>query len=89
METPFELRAPILVTEGSEFEIACLVPPSYPWGGIRVALEAVASESKIRDSLRTTLRIQYAPCGTWLMTCRLSSGQYLERPIQVKGLCDG
>lgn len=86
--TEFELKVPVAVLEGHTFYVDCYVPQEWPKSRIAVSLAGVASTERARDSIRTRLKIDYAPCGTWQAVCAVSTGQVIEREVQVRGSCD-
>lgn len=81
---------PRVILAGTAVWVTCYVPASSKARAVRYGLEGVRMSQQPIDGIQYRLLAERVPCGTWVATCALSTGERVEAPLEVMGgECDG
>jgi len=93
--TKFEIRSPQFVFEGHSFWLDCRIPQTMTASRLTLGFGDEASYphfirggERAREGISNRLRVDAAPCGTFMVVCALSTGEQLTKPLLVKGRCN-
>jgi hypothetical protein len=86
----FEVKVqPPIVLAGGAAWVVCQVPASSNARRVRYGLEGVRMSEGPLERIEHRLLVERIPCGRWVATCALSTGERLEAALEsIGGSCE-